>query len=417
MQTFDRVFSLPKRRKIFAFSDYVRFCSAIERLPDGARILVDLSDLEFAHPDGMAPLVATIRSKYEAGFDIDVAMPTKEFLFQYFEKAGWIEGIQGGAPSRVPGNTFIPLSRYDSAADLTPILDRALEHFASMDVYGTGVLDSVEWALNEVAGNVLDHAGGVPGWLQLARRQREQQIEIVVVDCGRGIADSLRDRFPEIESDRDAVRRAAEKGVTRDPMVGQGNGLAGTLRIAIGSNGYANIYSGSGLLRYTPNFSVRDPSGTRAPRGAADNLTVENVARHQGTVVSLTLGTRDKIDLPKALWGHRTSSKWEIEYTELDGAPGATFTVKRETRSTGNRAAARPIRAKLHNILNALPDESVRVDFAGVDVAAASFLDEFLARLAKEIGVGVFLGRIRITNANVLIRSTLDAVLEQRLKD
>jgi anti-sigma regulatory factor (Ser/Thr protein kinase) len=419
MSSFERTIRLPRRGGIVGFQQYLDFAEEIERFEGPSAVIIDLSDVAFAHPSGMAPLVATIRYLHENGWEIDVWLPRSEFLCDYFAKAGWISGVTGDAVDRrVHGTTFIPLTDYSSSEELNPILDDTLLHFARHAVFEAGVLDGLEWALNEIAGNVLDHAGGVSGWLQVAEQPKKGLIEVVVVDCGRGICASMRERFSDLKDDLGAVARAVEKGTTRDPEVGQGNGLAGSLRLAILGGGYANVYSGQGLVRYMPRTQTsRDRGVGLSPTGGAQNLVQAQVAQHHGTVVSLTLSTRQSLDVARALWGrHPGSLTLEKRYVPADDTSNAiVFNVAQEASGLGNRASARPVRSALHNALNAFPEDRVHVDFRDVNLASASFLDEFLARLAKDVGVDTFFRRVALINMNDLVRTSINAVLEQRL--
>lgn len=81
--------------------------------------------------------------------------------------------------------------------------------------FPTGVLDSLQSSLNEVADNVLVHSSADVGWAQLTSYEKKAEVEFVVVDSGRGIRDSLSEAIPDLKDDRDAIVKAAEKGTTR----------------------------------------------------------------------------------------------------------------------------------------------------------------------------------------------------------
>lgn len=415
---YDATIRLPERSRVVQFREFIDFRRHLSALDGTASVLVDLSHVRFAHPSGMAPIVAEIRRLTAEGWQFDVALPDDDFIAEYFHKAGWVAAITGessGSGFALPGSSFIPLTLYESAAQLNPVLTDALRHFTHHSVYESGVLEGIEWAINEVADNVLIHAGGVPGWIQLAEQPKKGMMEIVVVDCGQGICSSLHERYPDLADDREALQKAVEKGVTRNPEVGQGNGLAGTLRIAIAADGWVNLYSGGGLLRYMPDNPVKADRGVgRPPSRAAQNLYLEQVARFQGTVVSLTIPTNRRLDVAGALWGHRPTSIFENEYV-TDSGSDVVFRVAEESSGFGNRHSARPLRHHLHNMLTLYPDAKVTVDFEGVNLVSASFADEFIARLAKDVGVATFFQRVALRGMNDLVRRTMDAVLEQRL--
>jgi hypothetical protein len=56
------------------------------------------------------------------------------------------------------------------------------------------------------------------------------------------------------------------------------------------------------------------------------------------------------------------------------------------------------------------------LDFAGVPVAASSFMDELLGRLAAELGEHEFQRRVEIVNMAPLVARIANVVVEQRLK-
>jgi len=60
-------------------------------------------------------------------------------------------------------------------------------------------------------------------------------------------------------------------------------------------------------------------------------------------------------------------------------------------------------------------DTPLTIDFDGATLISASFADELIARLVKEIGPTTFFGRVRLINLSELARRTIDAVIAQRL--
>lgn len=400
-----------RRAGAIGFKELLSFVRFVERHDAAPRIALDLEHASFAHPAGMAPIVAYIRHLYAKGVVVDVYLPRDDFHADYYRKAGWTDGIEGLRPKYRrgrPTDTFIPLSAYEKYEELNPIINDAIRHFTRSTDLGKGVLEGLEWALNEVADNVLIHAGNAVGYLQLSQQPSRGTIEFVVVDCGRGILDSLREGHPNLRTDEEALFLAVEKGVTRDTSIGQGNGLAGTWRIAVAARGSANLYSGNALLRY------RQPAaeGKRSP---IESTGVESAPHFPGTVVTITLPTRQTLDVASALWGNRPVSNLENEYL-TDTGSGIHFRVANEASGFGNRPSARPLRTTVENLLRQFPNQAVEIDFADVNLVSASFADEFVARMAKQVGITTFFQRVRLVNMNDIVRRTLDAVLEQRMR-
>lgn len=101
-----------------------------------------------------------------------------------------------------------------------------------------------------------------------------------------------------------------------------------------------------------------------------------------------------------------------MTHIEFDGI---VFHLASEATAFGNRATGEVLVNKLRNIAIGSPDEKVVIDFEGVEIASASFLDEFLAKLVKREGVSTFFARYSLRNMNDLVRRTTDHVIAQRL--
>ena len=120
------------------------------------------------------------------------------------------------------------------------------------------VLAGLEWSVNEITDNVLNHAESpLGGLVQVATQRETVAFQFVVGDARRGILASMRDGFPDLQDDAEAIGEAVKQGVTRNPDIGQGNGLAGTLRVAALSNGSFSVLSGQALLGL-PNAETGD---------------------------------------------------------------------------------------------------------------------------------------------------------------
>lgn len=84
------------------------------------------------------------------------------------------------------------------------------------------VMPAIEWAANEVTDNVELHASAAtPGVFYARIDERRQRLELAVVDQGIGIRQSLASSTPT-GSDGEAIAKALQRGVTRDPKIGQG---------------------------------------------------------------------------------------------------------------------------------------------------------------------------------------------------
>ena len=73
-----------------------------------------------------------------------------------------------------------------------------------------GTLNGLEWAINEVTDNVLNHAeaGDRGGFVQVSTQTMQKQIDFVVVDSGIGILQSMRGGHPHLTTDGEANCRS-----------------------------------------------------------------------------------------------------------------------------------------------------------------------------------------------------------------
>jgi len=143
--------------------------------------------------------------------------------------------------------------------------------------------------------------------------------------------------------------------------------------------------------------------------GRFDDLAV---APFPGTVVTLTLPTDQEINAADVLWGSEVNSTFEYSHVSDEGL---TFRLRDEASGFGNRGSGDELATKLRNLITSFPSEHVIIDFEDIDVASASFLDEFLAKMIKKEGTFTFFSKFSLRNMNDFVRRTADAVVEQRL--
>lgn len=381
----------------FNYTAYRYFLSQFDESSNDP-VKIDLSDITGVYPNGIAPFGARLDSLKRSGREVAIVYPTSHFAKGLLDKFGFISVIEHGisiTPPRTAGR--VPLAQYSSGEELNQIVDSALASVASSAELPRGVLDTLEWTLNELADNVLVHAGDdVSGWICLVHIRSRDELEVAVVDCGRGILHSLREGFPGLKSDQEALELAIQKGITRDRTIGQGNGLAGTLKLASAAGGYVNIHSGRGSLRQFPDYPIHG----------------EDSPHHQGTFVSFSLPVLAEIDVTTALWGHEVLPALGTKYWADEGI---RFNLREESVGFGNRATGRALRNKLNNLMRQFPDSGVTIDFKDVDVISASFADEFIAKIVKDTGITKFFGKVRLVGVSRFTQTTIDNVIQQRM--
>lgn len=207
-----------------------------------------------------------------------------------------------------------------------------------------------------------------------------------------------------MRTDLQAIGEAIKAGVTRNPRFGQGNGLAGSLRITTMTGGSLDITSGSGRVILTKENSKRQPFYQ---------------GKFQGTIVCGQIKIDTRFSVSEALnFGHgRNYSPGDIIETqyEMEDKDCLILEMKSESTGFGTRKSGNQIRTKLINLLNAEPRYPLVIDWSGVPVISSSFADEVLGKLFLKLGALSFSARIRNVNMEPLIHGLLDKAISQRL--
>jgi hypothetical protein len=262
-------------------------------------------------------------------------------------------------------------------------------------VFAPGVSDAFAWALNEVAGNVLDYAEA-PGWIEAVTHR--DRVVFCVCDAGVGVPTTIRRVFGSIQSDKDALAISVRAGIKKSPR-GQGNGLAGCLAIARESEGVFHLASGEASLYFDSHTGQR----------------LKNYSHSfAGTCVNMQLPTDASISIEKALWGHRLAmTATEQIYSNDKGE--LALRLRDLASNFGNRATGERIRNLILNIVAQNQGKRVRVMLQDVPVMSSSFADEVFGKLVTDLGIVDFNSRIALEGANGLCKHLIDAVVRQRL--
>lgn len=304
----------------------------------------------------------------------------------------------------VEGGRFIPLHKVESTKEcwrvISRIGDMVLHHFDNACEF----FPAMEWAVNEVVDNITIHSQTpVPGVVCAQFFPEKGRVEIGICDMGRGIKASLSERY-ELWSHGDAITKALERGVTRNPEVGQGNGLAGTLQIAKANQGTFHIWSGDACFKMSQG---KEPKFTTIPES-------------HGTGIYLSLDTTKPVNLrTDTFMGDSQFGDNESTYIYSEServTTGDGLVVADECFHTGSRPPAKDLRRKILTLLPDVDRMPLLLNFAGVTSASSSFLDELLSRLIVQIGEPQFKAKVKVINMSTQLREMANVVIRQRLE-
>ncbi len=392
----------------FGMFDFHRALATIHNLavkrgyPD---IVLDFEQCTFTFAGPMLAVIADVATRRYDGLEATLFLPSRSVLRNRFINANWAYLADPGShpESKFRGLSFVPAISFKSAADQQSSVHRMIDAVLSF-VPGLEREDlaAIEWALGEITDNVLTHAEAkAGGFVQLTTNRKSRQVEFVVADGGVSIPKTLRAGHAEITSDPDALDRAIREGVTRDPAIGQGNGLFGTFQVVRVGDGYLHVHSRHGRLDW---------------RKSELHVGNEQIPVN-GTLVVAAMDCSNPKLLAQALEfdGQRHRP---VDYMErFESADGSHLLVriKDQASSFSSRVAGRPLRTKLQNLMTMHPGSRIVVDFEHVPIVSSSFADEVLGKLFLEMGPVRFSQQIELRNMAGIIRSLVDRAISQRM--
>lgn len=369
-------------------------------------ITLDFSDVERAFPNGMVPLVVLLhqyQTHHAVRFEWCGPESDPLLLQQWAAHLPNYHDLTATSPTPTPVSRPNGLHRFEDDTSLYACINTHIRQLLERTTFAQGVLQSFEWALNEIAGNILIHAEVTQGWIQVVLHPSTQHLAIVVADGGIGIPDTIRHAFPELRnaSDEDAIAHALKEGITSKPDYGQGKGLTGTLEIVkANAKGRLSVHSRSGLVEWR--------EGRLNIKG--------NFPPFPGTLIDIQLDTSQPIDIERALWGSAPGYPFnESMYGKETPVGVMRLELVKEAQGFGNRVTGEKIRFKIENLLVAAPTDVIEIDFTGVDLIASSFADEVFGKLAVSLGFIGFASRIKLIGLNRFCHSLIDDVVQHRI--
>jgi hypothetical protein len=199
------------------------------------------------------------------------------------------------------------------------------------------------------------------------------------------------------------VQKAFANGVTRNKDAGQGNGLAGSSRIALMTGGSFDILSGSSRL-LLQNDSNKNETFNETWQFGGTCISGQIVMSHDFSMVeALSFGV-----IP-----YQPYSIVDIKYEKQD-EDALYLKMSDQIEGAGTRAAGKQLRTKVINLLTAKPDYPLYIDWEEINVVASSFADEFLGKLFVELGKEKFEALIKNSNMDTLVGHIINKAITER---
>lgn len=144
----------------------------------------------------MVPALAIIRDARLHGVQFELVHPANASAKSIFHNANWEYLIDDTKymPSTYVGEGHLPASVYKNADEQTQAVDKIMSMILKSVQLNRKQLVALEWSINEITDNVLNHAQSELGGIVQASSvvvSGKQFVEFVVADAGMGIPRSL----------------------------------------------------------------------------------------------------------------------------------------------------------------------------------------------------------------------------------
>jgi anti-sigma regulatory factor (Ser/Thr protein kinase) len=368
------------------------------------KINLDITQMTAAFSPDMLPLAAVCRGNFLEGVETLLELPIDSKLARLFHNCNWAHLIdpRSHAESEYKTHYHLPALTYKDGSALHAVVDRIMELLLrQLDGFSRNQLAALEWAVNEITDNVLNHAESpIGGVAQVTLHKNKGLMELVACDTGTSIPYTLRAAHQSISSDVDALDKAIREGVTRNSQTNMGNGLFGSYQISHLSKGHFGIYSRYATLEY------REKKGLQASKTDVPfpgTVVVAGIKVDNPTVLQDALSFGGEMHVPSNSYVDRLTDQQAISLRLID-----------ECQHFGTRQSGAGLKTKLLTLIRSSSSRII-IDLTGVGLISSSFADEVFGKVLAELGPVAFMSRIQIVGGNKVIQQLIDRAMAQRM--
>ena len=380
------------------------FCNHIGRAVEEnyRNIVLDFSSCSSTSAELMLPLLPIISKYKQDGVKFDLRLPKLEPLKRLFCNANWAFYIEPDKyeknESRFTDKIHLPAVNFniDEPKKCDDILNQILGIVLGLFQIERSSLSALEWALSEIMDNVINHSQSpVGGFVQATTYPKYKMVEFVVADAGVGIPETIR-----CEDHAQALTKAIEEGVTRDPEKNAGNGLYGSYRVALLSKGQFEIHSLLGFLN------------------SNKNTLTNHIQKYNygGTSIRCGVNFSNPELLHQALKFGGKEHDPPYDYIERNFENDEGEIIVKMSEMINQYGMTRIGAAEIKNVTDNLLKENGKIvlDFEKLSVISSSFADEILGRLFSQLGLSTFARKIELQNMDSTVARLIDRAVDQR---
>lgn len=367
-------------------------------------LTLDFSRVLKAYANGMLGVIAIASELRRQGTLVKIRLPGQEAARGFFAATSWTHLLDPALKDDYEPNNKHFVQHFNSFEDIPSVINHFMEIIMGHIQMPKDILAALEWSITEICDNVINHSESkIGGFLQVIAYPQNDLVAFTVADAGKGILQSLKEGIPTLTTDVEAILQAIKAGVTRNKDAGQGNGLAGTSRIATMTRGSLDIVTGAGRLL------LQQEEQTATLHSANQQFT--------GTCISGQIRMSHEFSVVDALsFGPYPYAPYTIidaKY-EKEKEDALYIKINDQIEGAGTRIAGKELRNKVLNLMIAKPDYPLYVDWQEVTIIASSFADEFLGKLFLEIGKVRFEAVIRNVNMIDVVEHIISKAITER---
>ena len=379
----------------FGQAKYLNDCILHEINNGNEKITVNILD-SFSGSNVCAPIAGIIDFHRRNGVKIHVNCPPKSYAnhVRIYNPVFIEETDSDFAP-------FDKVYAFSSPEGVCKIVNMYSIALRQGDELENGVIQGLEWCMNESIDNVLQHSTSPNGFVMAQLNKQSKLFSFCVFDSGIGIFNSLHESRHAPQNQLSAILLSMKERITRSEQIGQGNGLWGLSQIIKETKGKLLISSGGARYEYS--------NGNEKTVETGDfNLGKENGT----TMIDFQLNYSSPIDVARALDGHEPLDLWMENHEDEKG--DIILDVAKESNGTGTRKAAEKMR---NIVINCFKENYsvVNLDFKNVSMLSSSFADELIGKLVAKFGFSKFMEHIVLSNLNSFNSAIVNRSVGQRM--
>ncbi len=262
-------------------------------------IVLNFSKCNFIYPDYALLFMCAFKYLESLGIEVHGNIrfsKNNTIVIEYLAKMNFFKFLKVEVPKRLgllQSNKFVVIQKYNAENQLD-VLNSIIQIIKENSCINKNVITSLDYCLNEILDNVLNHSESEEGWIVAQYFEKINSIRLIVADSGIGIQRSLNTRYNFTEEE--AIRRCIEKGVTNGK--GQGHGLYATSTFSKLNKGWMSLISGN------KKFDV-----------SSQHKEIKEIPFWQGTCVYLRVNTNVDVDYKKFTSEHFDYK--EVAYKEM----------------------------------------------------------------------------------------------------